>query len=46
MNRPTVNNDEDGNAVGEIDLDQMKAYIAYSRRFVNNLFMPPFAYWP
>jgi len=34
MNRPNVNNDEDGNAVGEIDLDKMKAYIAYCRRFV------------
>lgn len=34
MNRPNVNNDEDGNVVGEIDLDKMKAYIAYCRRFV------------
>jgi DNA replication licensing factor MCM5 len=33
MNRPNVNNDEDGNAVGEIDLDNMKAYIAYCRRY-------------
>lgn len=38
MNRPiNVNNDEDGNAVGEIDLEKMKAYIAYCRRFVHNM---------
>jgi DNA replicative helicase MCM subunit Mcm2 (Cdc46/Mcm family) len=33
MNRPNVNGDEDGNAVGEIDLDKMKAYIAYCKRY-------------
>jgi DNA replication licensing factor MCM5 len=33
MNRPNINGDEDGNAVGEIDLDKMKAYIAYCKRF-------------
>ena len=32
MNRPNINGDEDGNAVGEIDLDKMKAYIAYCKR--------------
>ncbi|KAF8807264.1 MCM-domain-containing protein [Phlegmacium glaucopus] len=31
MNRPNVNGDEDGNAVGEIDLGKMKAYIAYCK---------------
>ncbi|PPQ69616.1 hypothetical protein CVT25_013699 [Psilocybe cyanescens] len=31
MNRPNVNGDENGNAVGEIDLDKMKAYIAYCK---------------
>ena len=32
MNRPNINGDEDGNTVGEIDLDKMKAYIAYCKR--------------
>ena len=32
MNRQNVNNDEDGNTVGEIDLDKMKAYIAYCKK--------------
>jgi len=32
MNRPNANNDDEGNVVGEIDLDKMKAYIAYCRR--------------
>jgi DNA replication licensing factor MCM5 len=46
MNRPNVNNDEDGNAVGEIDLDKMKAYIAYCRRFVTTRHrLTCFAYW-
>ncbi|KAF8202944.1 MCM-domain-containing protein [Pholiota molesta] len=31
MNRPNVNGDEDGNAVGEIPLEKMKAYIAYCK---------------
>ena len=34
MNRPNINGDEDGNAIGEIDLDKMKAYIAYCKRCV------------
>jgi len=40
MNRPNINGDEDGNAIGEIDLDKMKAYIAYCKRcvFVSYLF--------
>ena len=42
MNRPNINGDEDGNAVGEIDLDKMKAYIAYCKRcgFVNWISLP------
>ncbi|KAJ3513554.1 hypothetical protein NLJ89_g2886 [Agrocybe chaxingu] len=31
MNRQNVDGDEDGNAVGEIDLDKMKGYIAYCK---------------
>ncbi|CAA7258757.1 unnamed protein product [Cyclocybe aegerita] len=31
MNRQNLNGDEDGNAVGEIDLDKMKGYIAYCK---------------
>ncbi|KAF9481040.1 ATP dependent DNA helicase [Pholiota conissans] len=31
MNRPNVNGDENGNAVGEIPLEKMKAYIAYCK---------------
>jgi hypothetical protein len=40
MNRPNINGDEDGNAIGEIDLDKMKAYIAYCKKcvFVSCLF--------
>jgi len=32
MNRP--NSGEDGDAVGEIDLERMKAYIAYAKGWV------------
>jgi DNA replication licensing factor MCM5 len=32
MNRPNLNGDENGNSVGEIDLDKMKSYIAYCKR--------------
>jgi DNA replication licensing factor MCM5 len=32
MNRPTQNADENGEAVGEIDIDKMKRYIAYCKR--------------
>ncbi|KAI0029151.1 ATP dependent DNA helicase [Vararia minispora EC-137] len=31
MNRPNVNADENGQAVGEIDLDKMKRYISYCK---------------
>ncbi|KIM48342.1 hypothetical protein M413DRAFT_440069 [Hebeloma cylindrosporum] len=31
MNRPNLNGDENGNSVGEIDLDKMKSYIAYCK---------------
>jgi DNA replication licensing factor MCM5 len=31
MNRPTVNGDENGEVVGEIDIDKMKRYIAYCK---------------
>ena len=34
MNRPNINGDEDGNVIGEIDLDKMKAYIAYCKKCV------------
>jgi len=33
MNRPNLNADENGNSVGEIDLDKMKSYIAYCKRY-------------
>jgi DNA replication licensing factor MCM5 len=32
MNRPNQNADENGEAVGEIDIDKMKRYIAYCKR--------------
>lgn len=31
MNRPNQNADENGEAVGEIDIDKMKRYIAYCK---------------
>jgi len=34
MNRPNLNGDENGNAIGEIDLDKMKSYIAYCKRCI------------
>ena len=33
MNRPNQSADENGEAVGEIDIDKMKRYIAYCKRF-------------
>lgn len=32
MNRPSENTDENGDTVGEIDIDKMKRYIAYCKR--------------
>lgn len=32
MNRPNVSTDENGDVVGEIDIDKMKRYIAYCKR--------------
>ena len=32
MNRPNQNADENGETVGEIDIDKMKRYIAYCKR--------------
>lgn len=32
MNRPNLNADENGEAVGEIDIDKMKRYIAYCKQ--------------
>ena len=40
MNRPNANGDENGNAVGEIPLDKMKAYIAYCKRYKQRFFNP------
>ena len=37
MNRPNENADENGEAVGEIDIDKMKRYIAYCKAFVGAL---------
>lgn len=34
MNRPNESNDENGEAVGEIDIDKMKRYIAYCKGYV------------
>lgn len=34
MNRPNENADENGNAVGEIDVDKMKRYISYCKAYV------------
>ena len=31
MNRPNQNADENGDAVGEIDIDKMKRYISYCK---------------
>ena len=31
MNRPNANADENGDTVGEIDLDKMKRYVAYCK---------------
>jgi len=36
MNRPNQNADENGEAVGEIDIDQMKRYIAYCKAYVDS----------
>jgi len=33
MNRPNQSADDNGEAVGEIDIDKMKRYIAYCKRF-------------
>jgi DNA replication licensing factor MCM5 len=32
MNRPNQNADDNGETVGEIDIDKMKRYIAYCKR--------------
>jgi len=32
MNRPNQNADENGETVGEIDIDKMKRYIAYCKK--------------
>lgn len=34
MNRPNPSNDENGDNVGEIDLDKMKRFIAYCKAYV------------
>jgi len=34
MNRPNHNADENGESVGEIDIDKMKRYISYCKRWV------------
>lgn len=34
MNRPNSNVRENGEAVGEIDLDKMKRYISYCKSYV------------
>ena len=31
MNRPNISADENGEAVGEIDIDKMKRFIAYCK---------------
>lgn len=33
MNRPNQSADDNGETVGEIDIDKMKRYIAYCKRF-------------
>lgn len=37
MNRPNENADENGETVGEIDIDKMKRFIAYCKAFVISL---------
>ena len=34
MNRPNQNGDENGEVVGEIDIDKMKRYIAFCKAYV------------
>ena len=34
MNRPNIAADENGEAVGEIDIDTMRRYIAYCKKYV------------
>ena len=34
MNRPTQNGDENGEVVGEIDIDKMKRFIAFCKAYV------------
>lgn len=34
MNRPNQSADENGEAVGEIDIDKMKRYISYCKAYV------------
>jgi DNA replicative helicase MCM subunit Mcm2 (Cdc46/Mcm family) len=36
MNRPNHNADENGESVGEIDIDKMKRYISYCKRWVRH----------
>ena len=35
MNRPTQNADENGDTLGEIDIDKMKRYIAYCKGYTS-----------
>ena len=40
MNRPNQNADENGDSVGEIDIDKMKRYIAYCKRYSHSFGCP------